>query len=330
MKVSVVLPVYNAENTISRAAQSILDQSLRDIELVAIDDGSTDKTLAVLNKINDPRLRIVELPHQGVVHAANAGTQLANASIIARMDADDFSHPDRLRQQVHLLEKEQLDVVGCQVRILNANYELSQSMKRYQRWINEETITTEQIAAYRFVEFPLVNPTIMAKREYFELQFFDNGYPEDYDLLLRAASRGMRFGKVPDSLFDWIDAPGGLTRTHPRYSEEAFMACRRQHFLAGPLRNVETVDLWGLGKTGKSWQRWLLDQGIAIRHAYEVAERRVGKNIHGTVVRHTNSLLTADGTPLLVAVGAATGRASILPQIEAKSYRAGHDAWFVA
>ena len=65
-------------------------------------------------------------------------------------------------------------------------------MRRYERWINEETVDGEQISALRFVEFPLVNPTILARRSYFELGFCDSDFPEDYDLMLRAAAHGAR------------------------------------------------------------------------------------------------------------------------------------------
>ena len=225
----------------------------------------------------------------------------------------------------------ELDVVGCQVRILDTNLEVSPSMQRYQTWINEETVDAEAIAALRFVEFPLVNPTILARREYFELQFNDGDYPEDYDLMLRAAQLGFRFGKIDEILFDWIDSPVGLTRSDSRYSDEAFMRCRRRHLLSGPLRDTDVVDLWGVGKKGKAWLRWLHSgTDIRVRHAYDVADRKVGETIHGAKVDHTNALRSADGVPLLIAVGAANARQTILPQIQVQGFQSGQDAWFVS
>jgi hypothetical protein len=203
-------------------------------------------------------------------------------------------------------------------------------MRRYERWINVETLKSEQIAALRFVELPLVNPTILARRCYFELGCRDCDLPEDYDLMLRASAAGMRFGKVPEVLFDWSDGPGRLTRTDPRYSAEAFMRCRRMHLLAGPLHGVGAVDLWGVGKTGKPWLRWLQAEGIAVRRAYEVSVRKVGVRIHGVPVAHPDEMPTADGTPLVIAVGAEGARELILPHIASRGYAAGRDAWFVA
>ena len=329
-EVSVVLPVFNGAETIARAISSILDQTLRKIELIVVDDGSTDETVAVVRKLRDPRLRLIQCAHRGVATAANTATELAVAPFIARMDADDFSYPLRLEKQLQLLHQQNLDVVGCQVRILDESCQVARSMRRYEHWINEETIDTQQMLALRFVEFPLVNPTILARRSYFEMGFCDSDLPEDYDLMLRAAAQGMRFGKVEEVLLDWTDHPGRLTRTDSRYTFEAFTRCRQLHLLAGPLRDVNCVDLWGVGQTGKPWLRWLQARNIAVRRAYDIDERKANETIHGVCIAHPSEMPSADGLPLLIAVGAKDARKVILPQILSRRYVSGGDAWFVA
>ncbi len=329
-EVSVVLPVFNGARTISRAVRSILAQTLRDIELIVIDDGSTDETSAVVRELADPRLRFVQCAHRQVAAAANTGTKLAVSPFIARMDADDFAYPQRLEMQLQLLHEQNLDVVGCQVRILDESYRVCGSMRRYQRWINEETIDAEQISALRFVEFPLVNPTILARRSYFEMGFRHGDLPEDYDLMLRAAAQGIRFGKVDEVLFDWTDHPDRLTRTASRYTREAFMRCRQLHLLNGPLRDVSCVDLWGVGQTGKPWLRWLQAQNVTVRRAYDINERKVNGKIHGVGIAHPSDMPAADGTPMVIAVGAEDAHKVILPHILSQGYVSGVDAWFVA
>ena len=328
--VSVILPVFNAASTISRAIHSILHQTLTDLELIVVNDGSTDGTWDTVANIRDPRLRAVSIKHGGVASAANHAVTCAQAPVIARMDADDYAHPDRLRLQLQQLTEQNLDVIGSCVRIVDPTSAPSQTLARYQQWINEETRTSEQILALRFVEFPLVNPTILAKRSYFDLQCLDNDLPEDYDLMLRAAAAGMRFGKTPEVLLDWTDHPTRLTRCDARYSRQAFDRCRRQHLLNGPLQSARTVDLWGVGRTGKAWLRWLQSRGFTVRRAYEVNDRKVDTRIHGVLVQAADQLAAADGTPLLIAVGAAGARDLIRPQILARQYRPGRDAWFVS
>lgn len=329
-EVSVVLPAYNAADTVVRAARSILDQTFRNLELVVVDDGSTDGTAAHVRELDDSRVRLIEATHKGVAAAANLGAANATAPIIARMDADDFCHPQRIERQLAMLHEQNLDVVGCQVRIVDAVGNSVESMRRYEHWINTETLDGSQISALRFVELPIVNPTILARREYFELGCQDNEFPEDYDLMLRAAGAGMRFGKVRGVLFDWIDRPSRLTRTHERFTTDAFMQCRRHHFLKGPLAGVEQVNLWGVGQAGKPWLRWLQLNDIRVRQAFDVSDRKIGQTIHGAPVRSPEELGTADGTPLVIAVGAEGARQWIAARVTDRGYTVGGDAWFVA
>jgi glycosyltransferase involved in cell wall biosynthesis len=246
-RVSVVLPVRDAAATVERAARSILDSTLRELELIIVDDGSTNGSAEVVRQIDDPRLRLVQQDALGVCAAANRGTAEARAPVIARMDADDYSHTARLEKQLSLLHDSGADMVGCRVRIVDALGQPVESMQRYEQWSNSLT-EPSRIAAMRFVELPIVNPTLMAKREVFELGFRDGAWPEDYDLCLRALGQGRTVAKIPEVLFDWIDSGDRLTRTDERYSPEAFDRCRRAHLLAGPLANKTEVDLWALAK----------------------------------------------------------------------------------
>lgn len=328
--VSVILPVFNAERTIRRAAQSILDQTWNQLELIVINDGSTDGTLEILKSIWDPRVKIISTEQQGVAAAANLALEHCSGDLIARMDSDDFSYPNRIEKQVQLLEQSGFDAVGCQVRILQNDHRCAKTMQRYENWINKETLTSEQIRSLRFVEYPLVNPTILAKRRFFELGYRAEKFPEDYDLFLRAAHQGFQFGKVPEVHFDWYDLPGGLTRTNELYSVFAFDSCRKHHLLRGPLANSHTVDVWGAGKTGKAWLKWLELGSISVRRLYDVSPRKIGQTIHGCTVEDLNALEHLDSTPLLIAVGREGARNLILGELANKGYRPGVDAWFVA
>lgn len=328
--ISVVMPVYNAETTVRRAIQSILDQTLTDLQLIVVDDGSTDQSAAAISQINDPRMVFVQENHQGVSRTANLATKLAAAEIIARMDADDYSEPNRLQLQYDYLHQQNVDVVGCQIRITTAAGQAVPSMHRYEHWINQETSNHDEIMAHRFVEFPLVNPTILAKRKYFELNFADNDFPEDYDLMLRAASAGMKFGKVCQPLVTWTDSEHRLTRNDQRYSNDAFMACRRFYFRKDILESVDQVDLWGSGKTGKHWFRWLQQAGLTVRKIIEVNPRKVGTFLDSVPVIHSDEMPPSDGTLMVCAVGAMGARPLIHKHADERGYELGTDLWFVA
>jgi glycosyltransferase involved in cell wall biosynthesis len=104
-KVSVVMAVYNAEGFLQEAVDSVLAQTFEDFEFIIINDGSTDHSLAMLQRYTDPRIRIVDQENHGLVASLNKGIEAAKGTYIARMDADDRCEPDRFELQVRTLDR---------------------------------------------------------------------------------------------------------------------------------------------------------------------------------------------------------------------------------
>ncbi|MBK7946176.1 MAG: glycosyltransferase [Flavobacteriales bacterium] len=102
--VSVVMPVFNAERFLREAITSILEQRFTDLEFILINDGSTDGSAAIIASFTDPRITVITQANQGISAALNTGIAAARGGFIARMDADDVSHPDRIAQQVAFLQ----------------------------------------------------------------------------------------------------------------------------------------------------------------------------------------------------------------------------------
>jgi len=111
IKISVVMPVYNGEAYIGDAIESVLNQTFRDFELIIIDDGSTDATVSVIRRYEDSRIVLLKNGHD-FIKALNTGLRMAKGKYIARMDADDLMHPQRLEVQYRTME-EHRDVVVC-------------------------------------------------------------------------------------------------------------------------------------------------------------------------------------------------------------------------
>ncbi len=99
--ISVLMPVYNTERYVAEAIESILAQTFGDFEFIIVNDGSTDDSLAILRRYEqqDQRIRLITRPNTGIVGALNDGLALARAELVARMDADDVSLPERLGKQ---------------------------------------------------------------------------------------------------------------------------------------------------------------------------------------------------------------------------------------
>jgi glycosyltransferase involved in cell wall biosynthesis len=119
--VSVLMPIHNGELTLTEAVQSILAQTFTDFELIAIDDGSTDRSLEILKSFaeRDPRVRIVSRPNTGIAGALNDAIGHARGEFFARMDADDIALPERFERQVaYMREHPECVLLGSRVLLV--------------------------------------------------------------------------------------------------------------------------------------------------------------------------------------------------------------------
>lgn len=288
-RVSVVLPVFNAAATVARALESIRAQTWHDWELVAVDDGSTDETKAILDRRarHDARVRVVTQDHAGVAFAANAGIAAARGELIARMDADDVAHPERLARQVALLDGDAtLGVASSLVefggdRAARAGYAL------HVDWLNS-LVTPEEIALNRFVESPVANPSVLFRRELVERHgaFRHGNFPEDYELWLRWLDAGVRIAKVPATLLTWHDGPGRISRTDPRYAPEAFFRTKSGWIARELARTAggREIFVWGAGRHTRKRAAHLADHGVRIAGYIDVDARKTGRGLGGTGV----------------------------------------------
>jgi glycosyltransferase involved in cell wall biosynthesis len=297
-----VLPVRNAAGTIARAITSVRAQTFSDWELVVVDDGSTDGTREILRTLarDEPRMKVIEQAPGGVAVAANAGVAAARGEFVARMDADDESHPERLAAQVEFFqapENSGVGVVGSLVefggdRVASAGYAL------HVDWTNL-LVTPEAIVLNRFVESPLVNPSVMFRRDLVARHggWRDGDFPEDYELWLRWLDAGVRMAKVPRALLTWHDAPTRLTRTDARYGPEKFFAMKAEWIArwlvaerlsvprgSGSARATRKIFVWGAGRHTRKRAAHLEAHGVAIAGYIDVDVKKTGRGLGGTGV----------------------------------------------
>ncbi len=268
-----------------------------------MDDGSIDGTAGIAARAAraDSRILLVSTPPRGLVPALNEGLAHCRAPLVARMDADDVMHRERLAMQAAVLDREPgLSAVGCHVRLF-PRAALSPRLREYEAWLNGMR-SDGDVAREAFVECPVAHPAVMMRREMAALGYADRGWPEDYDLVLRALGAGLRVGMVARRLLGWRRGTGTLSRTDPRYALDRFTACKAHYLAAGFLRRAATYVLWGYGGTGRALRRALAAHGKTPSHIVEVKLGRIGQRIHGAPVIEHTGLAGLDGAPIVVSV----------------------------
>ena len=326
-RVSVLLPARDAEATLGACLRSLQRQTLRNWECVLVEDGSRDGTGALAQAMarRDPRIRVLPTRGLGIVGALRAGLRDCRAPLVARMDADDWMHRERLAAQCGALEAEpDLAAVGCHVRLFPRTG-LGEGARAYERWLN----AVDSAAAVRreaFVECPIAHPSLLIQRPLLVTYGYqDVAWAEDYDLVLRLLADGRRLGVVPRRLLGWRQAGARLSRSDPRYGLDRFAACKAHHLARGFLANAPDYTLWGYGDTGRTLRKALAEHGKRPAHIVELHPGRLGQTIHGAPVVAPDALPSLPRRPLVVSVAGAGPRGKIRAALAAMGFEEERD-----
>ncbi|WP_340611309.1 glycosyltransferase [Xenorhabdus bharatensis] len=244
-KISVIMSVFNGYEFLSEAVESILNQSFYDYEFIIVNDDSTDNTSQVLSEFQkrDSRIKIITNAYNmGLAKSLNMAISLSRGEFIARMDADDYSFPDRLKKQYDFMV-EHTDVIVC-----------GTAMSIYEEPGNNKIppLSHENIISRIAFDCPFYHPTVMIRKETFLK--LGVSYPENYkraqdyglwvSLFLLTIGKGYRFINLPDVLLKY--------RVHPEkvrdddYNEQLLYSAESQFKLI-PYLGIE-VDLNSLVK----------------------------------------------------------------------------------
>jgi len=226
--VSVVMSVYNGERYVGLAIESILGQTFTDFELLIIDDGSTDESVALIRGFRDSRIRLLRNgKNLGLVASLNRGLDMARGAYVARMDADDISMPERLQRQVEFMEANpEVDICGSWLEAFDGRVKSI--------WL--PPLSDEEIKANLIFESVVYHPTVIMRHTVFSdlAARYDEDYPyaQDYELWCRL-SRSCRFANIGEVLLRY------------RLHEHSIGSCKSdtQGMLAGRVRKRMLTEL---------------------------------------------------------------------------------------
>jgi hypothetical protein len=268
------MPVRDGARFLDEAVASVVAQTYGDLELVVVDDGSTDATPGMLQDWarRDPRVRVLTLPRShGIAAALNAGVGQSSGDLIARLDADDRAAPDRIRRQVEEFGvRHRLGLLGS-----GAHY-----IDRRGRVVGTESVTTgEGLAQVLRVGNPVLHPSVVMRRAAYESA---GGYrsqtepAEDLDLWLRIAER-FEVDNLPEPLIDYRLHDAQSTLRDPARQALAATAAHwaaevRATGAPDPLDGIERVDEELLRAQGVSHARLATERVAALSWAAELCE----------------------------------------------------------
>lgn len=243
-KISVVLPTYNRANIIGKSIESVLNQTYQDLELIIVDDGSTDNTEAVVNVFKDNRIRYHKMDQNGGVSMArNIGVALATYDLVALEDSDDIWSPTKLEKQMQYWNLHpEFNMVYCP-------YEMELENKRL---VTPSGLPREElegnILSYLLLRNSIGAPTVLFKKQAFlECGGFDPEFKslEDWDFAIRFAKKN-QIGFFDEVLVRASHSTGGISSGFGAYYESRcrLLAKHRNEIIAEGLFDTVVLDIF--------------------------------------------------------------------------------------
>lgn len=211
-KISIIIPCFNAETYLVDAINSILNQTYKNLEIICIDDGSTDNTFEVLKSFLqvDERIKVYKNEKNiKLIQTLNKGIDIASGEYIARMDADDIAYPEKFEKQIRYLIDNNLQLCGTYTYFLFSN----NNRKKHKT----SAIHNNSIKLTSLFDSPLIHPTVLGESFVFKQnKYIDspkNYLIEDFELWQRMLNQNIRIGVLPEFLFEYRINPTGVSQS---------------------------------------------------------------------------------------------------------------------
>lgn len=222
-KISIVMAAYNEERDIAKAIESILAQTFTDWELIIVDDGSSDNTVAIIQSFaaQDDRIRLIRNETNLELSASlNRGIEVARADLIARADADDINLPQRLSKQFEFMQQNpQIDVLGTAAYLLDANGQRVNTVSYPQ--------AHDELSQLSFLKNHFFHPSVIIRSRFFDAAgVYNPEYPnaEDKEIWLRGLRSGCRYANLSEPLIEY--STDGFVKSWRSIRKHAFSLFR--------------------------------------------------------------------------------------------------------
>ncbi|MCO5723619.1 glycosyltransferase [Robiginitalea marina] len=328
--VSILMPFRDTGRFLPECLHSILEQDLKDWELLAVDDHSTDTGREFMEKLAalDARVRVMDAEGRGIIPALRQAYRLSRGQLITRMDSDDLMAPHRLQLMAGQLTSHGPGHLALgRVRYFS-HRGISNGYARYEAWINGLTARGENFSEI-YKECVIPSPCWMAYRRDLDAcgAFNPDRYPEDYDLCFRFYEGGLKCLPSEHLLHYWRDYDQRTSRTSPHYAQNYFLDLKLYHFLRLDRVPGRPLVVWGAGFKGKTIARklkaarqpfhWLCDN-----------PRKIGRKIYGVPLQHYTFLGQLENAQSIITVANEEAQEAIRNHLHALGQLSMRDFYF--
>lgn len=250
-KVTVLMPVYNAEAFLAEAIESILKQTYRDFEFLIINDGSSDKSESIIKRYAslDRRIRLISRENKKLIATLNEGIEKAKGEYIARMDADDISTRDRLKIEVEYLDKHpEVALVGSNYTIID---ERGKSLVTTNVFTHPDDLRLCLITCNQYGHgSTMFRKSIVEKLGKYDMQAL---HIEDYDLWIRISQK-YQVANIEKPLYKWRKTEGSVTGSNLEFQVQQTYKVRDRAF-GYYLKNKRKYRILSFHKSGADYGR---------------------------------------------------------------------------
>lgn len=302
--VSILMPVKNTGVFLKECINSILNQTFKNWELIAVDDNSQDMSFDVLSNFSkkDSRVTVLHNSGTGIIDALRLAYQHSSARFITRMDSDDIMEPDKLELMLNQLKFKGEGHIAVGLVNYFSSGNLGEGYPNYATWLNKLT-SNESNFLDIYKECSIPSPCWMVSRLDFDRcgGFSSDVYPEDYDLAFRFRKAGLKIAGVNKVIHHWRDYSTRTSRTHQNYSDNRFSELKVFHFLDQDYNSALPLVLWGAGNKGKKIASLLNYNKIQFQWVCNNTNK-IGREIYGTYLQDLEGLNSHSKSQVIVAV----------------------------
>lgn len=282
-KISIIMPVKNTSLFLPECIHSIINQTEKNWELIAINDHSTDNSKEILTSFEkqDERIKVWDNTGNGIIDALQLAYSKSGGTFITRMDSDDAMAPEKLATQKEQLLQYGKNHIALGLVEYFSDHPLGDGYTRYEKWLNSLTQKGTNFTDI-YKECVIASPCWMLYKEDFEScgGFNSTIYPEDYDLAFRYYKNKLKCIPSTKVLHYWRDYPERTSRNDKNYADSSFIELKVFHFLTIDINPTKKTLLWGAGKKGKKVAELLLNANIPFIWICD-NPKKIGKEIYG-------------------------------------------------